>query len=385
MRILILQHGDYADAYRRFENGGPETFRDQRHSVSYVSSLTPEHEVTTVAICNRAHDEEPAPRLRSIGVPSDLAWDRDRLWPLFDRIDPEAFVCRTPNRVALAWAVRTQIPTLPILADTFTNKGLRNRLNNWRLRRVLMRCRATCVANHSLSASQSLRYIGLSPDRIVRWEHRRMEPVGEAKAPPPPDRPFRLFFVGALIESKGVGDCIDAVAIARDHDQVELTIAGAGAPDQWTALARQRRVEPYIRLLGIIPVERVLKEMREHDVVIVPSRHDYAEGLPNTVYEALASRSPLIGSDHPGFVQRLRPDVDSLRFKAGDPRDLARQIQRLIHEPGLHARLSRESAVALASLYGGIEWSELVSKFIEDPLCASDWTKGHTLGDRSNR
>ena len=385
MRIVIFQYGDYGDAYRRFRSGGGETFRDQRHSVNYVASLVPDHEVTTIAICDRIHDEELASGLRSIGVSLDLAWDRRHCWALLDRFDPAAFVCRCPNRVALAWAASNRVPTLPVFADTFTSAGWRNRLNNWRLKRIIGRCRKPCVANHSLSASHSLRHIGLTPDQIVPWEFLRIQPIGEAKDSPPPDRPLRLFFAGSLIKSKGVGDCIEAVAIARAaHHPVELTIAGSGDAERWAAVAHQHGVETSVRLLGVIPAERVLAEMRDHDAVIVPSRHDYAEGLPNTLYEALASRSPLIASDHPAFVERLRPSVDSLRFCAGQPGELAEQIERLIREPGLYARLSRESAGALAGLYVGIEWSELVTRFIANPLGTSDWTRGLTLAARSH-
>jgi glycosyltransferase involved in cell wall biosynthesis len=385
MRVVFLQYGDYGDAYRRFQTGGPETYRDQRHTVNFVAALAPEHEVATIAVCERHHDEELAPGLRSIGLSSDLFWDHRRLWPLLDRLDPEAIVCRTPNRVALAWAAKNRVTTLPTFADMFSDKGLRNRLNNWRLGRVLRRCIKPCVANHSLSASQSLRRVGLSPEEIVPWEFQRIEPMGEAKDYPRLGRPFRLFFAGALSEAKGVGDCIEAVAIANSANaKVELTLAGAGDLDKWSAFARRFGVEASVHLLGVIAAERALTEMRDNDAVVVPSRHDYAEGLPNTIFEALASRSPLIASDHPAFVERLRPSVDSLRFKAGHPQGLAEQVERLIHEPGLYARLSRESAAALARLYIGIEWSDLVTRFIEDPRCTGDWVEGCTLAARLN-
>src|SRR5262249_50183675 len=163
---------------------------------------------------------------------------------------------------------------------------------------------------------------------------------------------------------------IEAVAIVNTgHADVELTLAGAGDIDKWTAFARRHGVEASIRLPGVIAAERVLTEMRDSDAVGVPSRPDYQEGLPNTIFEALASRSRLIASDHPAFAERLRPEVDALRFKAGDPRGLAGQVERLIHEPGLYARLSRESASALSGLYVGIEWTDLVARFIDDPLC----------------
>jgi glycosyltransferase involved in cell wall biosynthesis len=386
MRVLFLQFGDYGDAYRLVQSGGLETYRDQRHSVNSVASLAPYHEVTTVAVCDRHHDEELAPYLRSIGISNDLLWDHRRLCPLLDRIDPEAFICRIGNPVALAWAAKNRVPTLPTFAGLFSDKGLWNRLNNWRLSRVIRRCVKPCVANHGLSASMSLSRIGLSPEQIVPWEFQRIKPTGEAKAAPPHDRAFRLIFVGALVESKGVGDCIEAVSLARAaHAHVELTIAGSGEADNWTAFAKRLGVEASIRLLGVIPAERVLTEMRDHDAVIVPSRHDYPEGLPNTIFEAFASRSPLIASDHPSLVERLQPDLDSLRFRAGQPRELAEQVERLIRDPELYARLSRRSATALANLYVGIEWSELVANFIRDPLSSSDWASRCSLAALPNR
>jgi len=47
--ILFYQTGDFADAYRRLEEGGPETFRDQRASVEFVASLRSHYTVTTIA------------------------------------------------------------------------------------------------------------------------------------------------------------------------------------------------------------------------------------------------------------------------------------------------------------------------------------------------
>ncbi|WP_339947505.1 hypothetical protein [uncultured Albimonas sp.] len=50
MRLLIVQAGDYASAWRRFQQGLPSTYRDQKASVDYVASLAPRHQVCTVAL-----------------------------------------------------------------------------------------------------------------------------------------------------------------------------------------------------------------------------------------------------------------------------------------------------------------------------------------------
>ena len=342
MRVLILQFGDYAEAYRRLLAGGPETFRDQLHTVLFVASLASYNQVTIVAGCDRCHDEELAPGLRAIGIPRDMVWDSRRLWPLLDRLAPEVFICGGPNRIPLAWAAKKRVTILPIFADVFTDKGLRNRLKNWRLGRSSVAARShawrtTASRRHIHFVASVFRSTRSCPGNTSgwsRWAKPRAPPTGSA---------VPLVFAGWLSESKGVGDCIEAVAIARSAlAQVDLTLAGPGNADPWIALARRHGVEASVQLLGVIPAERVLSEMRESDAVIVASRHDYAEGLPNTIFEALASRSPLIASDHPAFARRLQPEIDSLRFKAADPRGLAAQIERLIREPGLYARLSQE-------------------------------------------
>ncbi len=175
MRIVILQWGDYATGCRRLRDGAPETFRDQRRSVDHIARLAPEHEVTTISLCGRVHRECLAPGLWSVGAPASAAWDRARLWPALDQPRPDVFICATPSRLAVAWAAARRIPTLPLFADTFTRGGLRDRINTWRLAREIRRLNAPCVANHSLSASRSLLLLGVPADRIVPWEHMRLD------------------------------------------------------------------------------------------------------------------------------------------------------------------------------------------------------------------
>jgi len=44
--------------------------------------------------------------------------------------------------------------------------------------------------------------------------------------------------------------------------------------------------------------------MRSADAIVIPSRHEYPEGLPLTIYEALAARTPIVASDHQCFSAR---------------------------------------------------------------------------------
>jgi hypothetical protein len=121
LRIVILHHGDYAESYRRARTADVEVSHAERRSVESVASLALHHEVTTIAVCGRPHDELLAPGLRSIGVALYLVGDPGRLGPLLARFEPEALICRVPNRFALAWAARRRIPVLSIRSKTLTS------------------------------------------------------------------------------------------------------------------------------------------------------------------------------------------------------------------------------------------------------------------------
>jgi glycosyltransferase involved in cell wall biosynthesis len=380
MNVLILQYGDYADAYRRFQAGGAETYRDQRHSVDFVASLAPAYNVITLSICERPHDEQLRLGLRSVGILFEQLFDQNKLWSLLDQFAADVFIPRLPNLQALEWAARRRIPTLAVFADFFGGGGLKERWQRWRLSRVLQHCVRPCVANHSLSASESLKSLGLSSAEIVPWEFQRIQPNSEAKMRPATDQPFRLFFAGMLIELKGIGDCIDAVAMLRGAGKpVELTLAGSGDTDIWTEKVQKLGLEDAVHFIGLIPAEQVRTKMREHDAVVVPSWHDYPEGLPNTIFEGLASRTPLIISDHPAFAYRLPHGQAVLQFSAASPEGLAAQINQLAQDPDLYAQLSQASPAALASLYVGLEWSKLMTYFLEDPHNTQGWVQAYTL------
>jgi glycosyltransferase involved in cell wall biosynthesis len=129
----------------------------------------------------------------------------------------------------------------------------------------------------------------------------------------------------------------------------------------------------------MIPNADVRRRMREHDAVVVPSRHSYAEGLPNTIYEALASRSPLVISDHPAFQGRVMPETECLVYRAADPADLARALALLAAEPAFYRALSENSVQALDGLYVGMEWARLIEAFVEDPENRGGWVQANSL------
>ena len=381
MRLLFLQHGDFADDYRRLAETGTQMYRDQKASVDFVAGLSGEHDVTVLSICGRVYEDRLAERLKATGIATDVAHDRAKLYPLLDAARPDLIVCRSPKLLVMLWARRRGVPTLPVFADLLAAPGPKQWAKSLAMRAVLAARVFPCVANHSLNASLSVASVLRYPRRrIVPWDWSRLDVDPAVKTPPADPKRVRAFFAGSLSEAKGVGDCIAAAALLRDRGiHLSLDLAGPGARDGWAARAADLGVADRVTFAGRITHEAVRERMRAADLVIVPSHHDYAEGLPNTIYEALAARTPLLVSDHPAFAGRLRPGEDCMVFKAGDAADLADAIVATTGDATLHATLSRNGAGAHERLYVGMEWAELVRTFLDDPRDATGWVSAHSL------
>lgn len=380
MRILFYQHGNFLDALNRFAEGGSETYRDQRLSVEFVAGLAPAHEVTVLTATVERQDARPRPGLRVIGfLRGDLT--RDRVAGIMAEVRPERLILGGPHPEMLRAARRAGVPTLPCLADIFEAKTFRQRLWGARTRWRMRGGHIGAVANHSLNASRSLvQAVGLPSARVVPWDWTRLTPEATAKTAPgtTSGTPLRLFFAGALRAEKGLGDVIEALALLKTRGvAASLSVAGPGETAPWADMAAGLGVE--CNMLGLVPNAQVRGLMREHDAVLVPSRHTYPEGLPNTIYEALAARSPLITSDHPAFAGRLPEDEACLVFRAADPGALADAVARLVAEPGLYARLSEHAPQALEALYVGLEWPDLITRFLDDPRGETGWIAPNSL------
>ena len=377
--LLFIQHGDYAEAYDRFAAGGGETHRDQRETVDFVRALAPASKVTTFAFAGNVHDRTLEPNLMSISTDQDWMTQAEAT-ELFDKVGATHVILRTPMLPILKAAAARHLPVLPMFADTFARGGPRTLWRNLRLARALRQADAPCIANHSVNAARSLvDVLGLDPSRVIPWEHNPVPLAGPPKSAPPGDRPFRLFFAGLMTEAKGVGDLLHAVAALRKAGRdVALACAGRGDADAWRKRADDLGIGAAVDILGLIPIAEVGRRMRDADAVIVPTRHDYAEGFPNTITEGIASGTPLILSDHPAFAGRI-PEGGCLSFPAADPKALADRIASLIGDPALYARLSQAAEATLARLAAGVNWRTLLTHYLDDPEDRTGWVKALSL------
>lgn len=382
--IVVVQFGDFAQAFRRLQSGGDEDHRFQRYSVNAIANLTKETRatVTVVAVSGRPHEETLAPGLISIGMSRATAAEKLPVAALLRRLAPDRLIVRTPKAAFLGWASASGVPTLPLFADFITRPRLRGRRSFLRLKRSIRGLQAPCFCNHGESASQSIRHLGVSDEQIVPWDWPTITIDSEGTKTVTADSKarFRLLFVGQIVEEKGVGDCIDAVGILRSTGRdVVLRIVGGGEIEAFQRRIHDAGLSESIVLSGPVPVEEVPVAMRESDAVLVPSRRSYPEGFPKVIGEALACGRPLIASRHPAYVERLTDGETAMLFDDGQSQDLADVVAQLMDDDQLRHRLAESGPRTAQSLSRGIEWAEVVRRFVTDPEGKAGWVASHAL------
>ena len=150
----------------------------------------------------------------------------------------------------------------------------------------------------------------------------------------PGDGRFALF-VGRLTEEKGVRVLIDAWR--HIGDRLPLKVVGSGPLEGELAAAADGVAG--VQRLGRQPLERVMQMMGEATVLVFPST--WYEGLPRTIVESFAKGTPVIASDLGSMAELVDHGRTGFKFRPGDAADLARQIERLVSDPGLLPALRR--------------------------------------------
>jgi glycosyltransferase involved in cell wall biosynthesis len=128
--------------------------------------------------------------------------------------------------------------------------------------------------------------------------------------------------------------------------------------------ARSKGLGNVIVFHGMTPNREVLERMRAAHLVVVPSRHEYPEGLPNVIYEGFETRTPVICSDHPAFVLRLKDGVGCRMYPARDSRALAESVKAAISDPGTYAALSQSTLEAWQGIQVPVTFDDLIRDWI---------------------
>jgi glycosyltransferase involved in cell wall biosynthesis len=381
LRLMVIQFGDYREALLSREACRPETYRAQYYSMACFDKVWSRGQGLVVCLDTEPYDQIWQ-NIRLVGgrfIPAGGGWQYfQKVWAscnnlilLANEFAPSHLIIRTPDWPMLfvgAWALRQGIPLLPLLADYFYAAPLKTRLKNFPLIKLLNQPAVPVVANHNYPACNSMALAGVQKNKIVPYD---WPPINTPRSTEPkelfPDtKPFRLCYAGQVSTQKGVGDLLQALAcLVKAGLDIELDIFGTGPEKEaFEAMAQTLTVTPRVRFHGLSPNVAVLDAMRKAQLVVVPSRHAYPEGIPCVIYESLEVRTPVIISDHPSFLPKLREGDGCLIFQAGNVSHLAARLRECLTDPGLYAKLSQTAVSAWDNIQCPVTFGQLIDDWL---------------------
>jgi glycosyltransferase involved in cell wall biosynthesis len=158
----------------------------------------------------------------------------------------------------------------------------------------------------------------LLPDRLAPWDDRKSAHV---------------LFLGRLGRRKGAYDLLEAVAaIATMWGDLRLVMGGDGEVDRVRNYARNLGINDRVEMLGWVAGIDRERCLREACVYALPS---YAEGLPMSVLEAMASGLPIVSTRVGGIPEAVTDGVEGFLVEPGDVAAIAERLNRLLCEPDL--------------------------------------------------
>ena len=175
------------------------------------------------------------------------------------------------------------------------------------------------------------------------------------------DRPV-LLVIGRIVERKGVGNVIEALA---KLPVVELMIGGGPSPDLLDTdpdIARLRRLAEHhavadrVRFLGSVGRADVPALMSRADVVVAVPWYEPFGIVP---VEAMACGRPVVGSAVGGLLDTIVPGVTGELVRPRRPDLLAPVLRDLLADPGRRAAYGRAGRARAVDTY---QWRQVVAE-----------------------
>lgn len=155
---------------------------------------------------------------------------------------------------------------------------------------------------------------------------------------------FDVFFVGRLIEIKGVEYLVQAIKLLSErYPRIQAKIGGTGPEkDKLESLIKSLNLENNVHLIGFVDEDDLVNYYQSAKVAVFPSYDK--EGVLTTLLEASSCATPVVTSNCCGMVDFVQDGVTGLLANPKDPQSIADKIDMLLSDSkkaeyiGNHAR-----------------------------------------------
>ena len=169
---------------------------------------------------------------------------------------------------------------------------------------------------------------------------------------------IRCLAVARLVERKGLGDLIQAIA-TLERGRYELEILGSG-PDERKLkdLAFNLGVSREVIFGGSVSRNEIPGRYRAADIFTLAS---WEEAFGNVFAEAMASGLPIVGSTVGGIPELVEHGRNGYLVPPREPRALAAAIRLLADNPDLRAEMGRRNRTQAES---NLSWARVTTRYL---------------------
>jgi glycosyltransferase involved in cell wall biosynthesis len=373
--------GNFSEAYRRFREGEEQDYATHDEIGKLITDIIDSGAKLRIHsfMSPERKNECFSPQLEFVSLGAQR-YDDTRVLREAVAEDPSACIIpHFPDPSLLSAVIRSRKRAMAVLASSYYRRSTLAPFRKWQLARLLNSDRFELVSNHCMPATLHLADMGVDRRKLIPWDiPHRYRPDDHPAKRLQARNPARLVYAGTVSEAKGVGDLIRAVAELRKTRPVECIVAGSGDVESMRTLAAQLGIANSVVFAGQVRNNQVFDLFENADVAVVPSRHEFPEGFPLTFFEAIASRTPIVCSDHPIFKKVIADREDACIFTAGDPSSLASAVASCLAEAELYAKLSRNAVQSWRKLEGTADWRTLLREWFLNPS-ATSWIQERLL------
>lgn len=148
--------------------------------------------------------------------------------------------------------------------------------------------------------------------------------------------PLKLLFVGGLSQRKGLAYLLQTAKAMGNKIELTLIGTGEGAP----------LIGQHGRVLGSVPHQEVLRQMREHHVLVFPSLF---EGWGLVISEAMSQGLPVITTPNTAAPTLIEHGVNGWIVPIRDSAAIVEILDAIISTPSLLESAGRAARVKAAS------------------------------------
>ena len=169
-----------------------------------------------------------------------------------------------------------------------------------------------------------------------------------------------VLFFGRLNPTKGPEKlALVAKNITKKRKDIAFVWVG---PDEGKAEEVKKLIKPYKNMKYLGPIrgkENIAEMYQSADVYVLPS---YREGLPLTLFEAMASKLPIVASPVNGIPYEMKQPENGLFSDYGDLESLEKNILKILDNKKLAKKISKNN-FKKAKQY---DWDFIAKRYMEE-------------------